>query len=187
MRAFPGTVSPDGPVILVHHRFLSRYRVRVIDTLSDDVEEQFPAWAPDEGASAAWAPWRRRFCHSLPEAGRHLTALHCVGYWVFRGSNSEKDAFRRDPSGPAVAHLKSMTTKRGTRLLVSGWWGTARKINYTGDWMMGLAWCLCCGGVTPLAYFYAIYFAVRPPPTALALAVARHSRADDYCSAVCPG
>ena len=40
----------------------------------------------------------------------------------------------------------------------------ARKINYTGDWLMGLAWCMCCGGITPIAYFYAIYFAVRPPP-----------------------
>ena len=30
----------------------------------------------------------------------------------------------------------------------------------SGDWMMGLAWCLCCGGISPLAYFYAAYFLV---------------------------
>jgi hypothetical protein len=31
-----------------------------------------------------------------------------------------------------VAHLRYLTTARGSRLLVSGWWGAARKINYTG-------------------------------------------------------
>ena len=53
-----------------------------------------------------------------------------------------------------------MPTRRGTKLLVSGWWGMARKINYTGDWLMGLSWCLCCGDISPVAYFYSIYFAV---------------------------
>ena len=38
-----------------------------------------------------------------------------------------------------------MPTARGTKLLVSGWWGMARKINYTGDWCMGLSWCLLAG------------------------------------------
>ena len=27
----------------------------------------------------------------------------------------------------------------------SGWWGLARKINYTGDWLITLSWCLLCG------------------------------------------
>jgi hypothetical protein len=31
-----------------------------------------------------------------------------------------------------VAHLEFLQTKRGTKLLTSGWWGAARKINYTG-------------------------------------------------------
>eukprot|EP00967_Tisochrysis_lutea_P013055 scaffold14543_cov30-Tisochrysis_lutea.AAC.2 len=39
-------------------------------------------------------------------------------------------------------------------------WGMARKINYTGDWLMGLAWSLTCGFTTPIAYFYPVYFAV---------------------------
>jgi hypothetical protein len=30
---------------------------------------------------------------------------------------SEKDAFRRDPDAPAVAHLRYLKTRRGTRLL----------------------------------------------------------------------
>ena len=103
-----------------------------------------------------------------------IAGLNFLGYAVFRGSNSEKDAFRRDPAAPAVRHLQFMPTKRGTRLLTSGWWGMARKINYTGDWLMGLAWCLCCGATTPLAYFYAIYFFV--------LLVHRAMRDDHMCS-----
>ncbi len=53
-----------------------------------------------------------------------------------------------------------MPTTRGTHLLVSGYWGLARKINYTGDWLMALSWCLFCGFGSLLPYFYAIYFAV---------------------------
>lgn len=89
-----------------------------------------------------------------------IWALNLAGYALFRGANSEKDAFRRDAAAPAVAHLQTMPTRRGTRLLVSGYWGIARKINYTGDWMMGLAWCLLCGGGSLVPYFYAIYFGI---------------------------
>ena len=41
--------------------------------------------------------------------------------------------------------------------------------------MMGLAWCLCCGAISPLAYFYATYF--------LVLLVHRSLRDDHFCSA----
>jgi delta14-sterol reductase/lamin-B receptor len=36
----------------------------------------------------------------------------------------------------------------------------ARKINYTGDWIMGLSWCMPCGTGSIIPYFYAIYFAI---------------------------
>jgi delta14-sterol reductase len=29
-----------------------------------------------------------------------------------------------------------METKRGTKLLTSGWWGWSRHPNYFGDWIM---------------------------------------------------
>ena len=103
-----------------------------------------------------------------------VLALNVLGLCIFRGANSEKDAFRRNPNAPEVAHLQFLPTKRGTRLLTSGWWGMARKINYTGDWLMGLSWCLTCGGASPVAYFYAIYFAV--------LLIHRAVRDDHFCS-----
>jgi hypothetical protein len=55
-----------------------------------------------------------------------------------------------------VKHLTFMETKRGTMLIK--WRGMARKINYTGDWIMGLSWCLLCGSKSIVPYFYAIYF-----------------------------
>ncbi|KAG8462274.1 hypothetical protein KFE25_012094 [Diacronema lutheri] len=89
-----------------------------------------------------------------------IVALQTVGYCTFRGANLQKDLFRTDPTGEAVRHLKVLPTKRGTKLIISGWWGMARKINYTGDWLMSLSWCLTTGFVSPLPYFYCAYFGV---------------------------
>ncbi|CAK4689534.1 unnamed protein product [Aphanomyces euteiches] len=89
-----------------------------------------------------------------------LVALNILGYVIFRGANAQKDAFRTNPNGDSVKHLKWMPTKRGTKLLISGWWGMARKINYTGDWFMGLAWCAYCGTASIMTYYYAIFFAI---------------------------
>jgi len=102
-------------------------------------------------------------------------ALKVLGYVTFRGSNSQKDAFRRDPNSPKVKHLRTLETARGTKLIVSGWWGVARHINYTGDWLMGLAWCLPTGFATPVTYFYAAYF--------LALLLHRDMRDYQSCKA----
>lgn len=90
-----------------------------------------------------------------------LILLKLLGYSAFRGANSQKDAFRRNPKDPKVAHLKTLATKRGTKLIISGWWGIARHINYFGDWVMGWAWCLPVAfGCSIVPYFYVIYFAV---------------------------
>lgn len=102
-----------------------------------------------------------------------VVVLNAIGYAIFRGANGEKDAFRRDPSSPNLAHLKFLKTKRGTKLLISGWWGMARKINYTGDWLMGTAWCLTTGFDSPFTFFYSGYFAV--------LLIHRAWRDDEFC------
>ena len=130
----------------------------------------------------AWVPFtytlqaRYLASHRVALANWQLMAIVvlCVaGYAVFRGANGEKDAFRRDPDGAACAHLRWIMTARGRRLLVSGWWGLARKINYTGDWMMGLAWSLFTGGGSIVPYFYPIYFCI--------LLIHRAGRDDHAC------
>ena len=96
-----------------------------------------------------------------------------VGYMIFRGANSQKDKFRRNPKDPSVSHLEVLETKRGTKLLISGWWGICRHPNYVGDLLMAVSWCLPCGFQTPIPYFYPIYFFV--------LLVHRQLRDEENC------
>ncbi|ESO94228.1 hypothetical protein LOTGIDRAFT_118629 [Lottia gigantea] len=102
-----------------------------------------------------------------------IAVINLVGYYIFRGANSQKDAYRRNPHNPALAHLETLPTSTGRKLLVSGWWGICRKPNYLGDLLMATAWSLCCGLHHVLPYFYPIYF--------LILLVHRCQRDDVIC------
>ena len=86
--------------------------------------------------------------------------MKLLGYAIFRWSNGQKNLFRTDPEDKRVAHLKYLPTRRGTRLLIDGWWGIARHVNYLGDWLMAWAWCLPCGFNHVVPYFYVVYFGV---------------------------
>ncbi|OAL35693.1 hypothetical protein AYO20_05074 [Fonsecaea nubica] len=68
-----------------------------------------------------------------------------LGYYIFRGANNEKNRFRTNPNDPRVSHLETITTESGSKLLVSGWWGYARHINYLGDWTMSWSYSLPTG------------------------------------------
>jgi Delta14-sterol reductase len=105
-----------------------------------------------------------------------IVVLNIAGYAIFRGANLQKHHFRKDPTRPVWGRpAESIKTTRGTLLLTSGFWGIARHMNYLGDLMMGLAWCLTCGFGSPLPYFYIIYFTI--------LLVHRERRDDALCSA----
>ncbi|CAE6445051.1 unnamed protein product [Rhizoctonia solani] len=96
--------------------------------------------------------------------------IHALGYWIFRGSNNEKDGFR---SGRNPKSLTSFKTERGTRLLTSGWWGICQHPNYMGDWIMALSYSLPTGFNTPITYFYCSYF--------LVLLIHRQMRDEEAC------
>ncbi|KAG0149133.1 hypothetical protein CROQUDRAFT_59670 [Cronartium quercuum f. sp. fusiforme G11] len=87
-----------------------------------------------------------------------ILLVQLIGYYIFRTSNEEKNNFRVKQSNPKK--LTFIETKRGTKLLTSGWWGRSRHPNYLGDWIMAWAWCLPTGFQTPITYFYVIYFAI---------------------------
>ncbi|TIC11270.1 hypothetical protein E3Q11_02507 [Wallemia mellicola] len=99
-----------------------------------------------------------------------VVLLQLLGYYIFRVSNAEKNDFR---NGKNPKNLQYMQTKRGTKLLTSGWWGTLRHPNYLGDLIMAVAWSLPTGGFTPLTYFYPAYFTV--------LLIHRALRDDSHC------
>lgn len=88
-----------------------------------------------------------------------IATLNVLGYYIFRTSNNEKNEFRRNPYNPNLAHLESIATPLGKRLLVGGWWGVCRRPNYLGDLTMALAWALPCGFRHVLPYLHLISFA----------------------------
>src|SRR5579871_1639160 len=90
-----------------------------------------------------------------------IVLLNFTGYYFFRSVNLQKHKFRRNPEGLIWGRKPEyIKTERGTLLLVSGWWGVGRHLNYMGDLMMALAWCLTCGFDHLLPYFYIIYFTI---------------------------
>ena len=127
-----------------------------------------------------------------------ILSVSLTGYYIFRSTNNEKNRFRTNPSDPKVAHLSSIKTSTGSRLLTSGWWGRARHINYLGDFILSWAYCLPTlaagykltpsvlypgtrlvstegmkGAAIPITYFYLIFFAV--------LLVHRERRDEEKC------
>lgn len=127
-----------------------------------------------------------------------ILGVYGAGYYIFRASNNEKNRFRTNPNDPQVAHLQYIETATGSRLLTTGWWGTARHINYLGDWVMSWAYCLPTlaagykltptvlfegtrlvstegmkGAAIPVTYFYMLYFAI--------LLIHREMRDEEKC------
>ncbi len=115
--------------------------------------------------------------HDLPWWGTvGIVGVKALGYFIFRSVNSQKDNFRRDPGARVWGKPPQLIrTRRGTLLLTSGWWGIARHINYLGDLLMALAWCLPCLFGNVLPYFYFVYFTL--------LLVHRERRDDQICLA----
>ncbi|KAM9302403.1 7-dehydrocholesterol reductase [Gastrophryne carolinensis] len=96
--------------------------------------------------------------------------LGLIGYYIFRMTNHQKDLFRRTngncliwgkkPKYIECAYTSSDGKKHHSKLMISGFWGVARHLNYTGDLMGSLAYCLACGFDHLLPYFYIIYMTI---------------------------
>lgn len=65
-----------------------------------------------------------------------IAATYLLGLWIFRGANKQKHTFKTDPTATIWGEKPQLV---GNRLLVSGWWGFGRKINYTGELMLYFA------------------------------------------------
>ncbi|MEU7103955.1 DUF1295 domain-containing protein [Streptomyces sp. NPDC046215] len=99
-------------------------------------------------------------------------ALFAAGFWMFRGANAQKHRFKED----ARAVIWGRPARAlGGRLLVSGFWGVGRKLNYTGELMMYTAWTMLCGTASLLPYAVPVFLA--------ALFVHRALRDDRRCRA----
>jgi Delta14-sterol reductase len=95
-----------------------------------------------------------------PAAVSALAVMYVTGFWTFRGANAQKHRFKLDPRtriwGAPARTLDG-------RLLVSGFWGLARKPNYTGEILMYWAWTLPCGFASPIPYLPALWLTAFLP------------------------
>lgn len=83
-----------------------------------------------------------------------ILAVQGLGYYLFRSANNQKNRFRQNPNDERVKHLEYIETAAGSRLLTSGWWGTARHINYFGDFIMSFSYCMPTGIAGYLVHHY---------------------------------
>ena len=77
-----------------------------------------------------------------PAAAAGIVVLFLFGFWLFRGSNQQKHRFKRDPGVKIWG--KPAKTLDG-RLLVSGFWGIGRHLNYSGEICIYFAFALTTG------------------------------------------
>ena len=113
-----------------------------------------------------------------------IYVLLLLGYYIFDSANSQKatiklpgikrNTFPQVPWGVLQQPIRYIHTPKGD-LLVDGWYAFARKLQYTGDIMMSLAWGLVCGFGSALPYFYAFFF--------ICMIIHRQSRDEVRCKA----
>ena len=101
-----------------------------------------------------------------------ISLLYALGLVIFRQSNAQKNRFKRDPS---VQIWGKPAKVLGDRLLVSGWWGIGRKINYTGEIMVYSSFALCTGFASVIPYLLPLWL--------LCLLVHRAWRDEQRCAA----
>jgi len=99
-----------------------------------------------------------------------VLALGLFGYYIFRGTNDQKNEFRKadgkiliwgKPAKFIIAPYHTADGKpHASKLLTSGFWGLARHFNYLGDLSMAFAYCAACGFNHLYPYFYIIYMTI---------------------------
>merc|ERR1712130_806577 len=98
-----------------------------------------------------------------------LTILLLLSYWIFDECNYQKNLFKQELGGEKMLERNLFPTFRRVKdpkflkcdvgvILVDGWYGKARKIHYTADFLMALSWSLSCGVNSIIPYFHPIFF-----------------------------
>ena len=87
-------------------------------------------------------------------AATGLVILYLLGFWMFRGANQQKHSFKRNP-GVKIWGRPAETI--GGRLLISGFWGIGRKLNYAGELCLYVSWTLLCGFDSWLPYLLPLW------------------------------
>lgn len=86
-----------------------------------------------------------------------IAALFLAGVTVFRGANAQKHRFKLDKDTPIWGKPPELL---GGRLLVSGYWGVGRKLNYSGELCVYLAIALTAGTASIVPYLVFLWLLV---------------------------
>ena len=99
-----------------------------------------------------------------------------TGWGLSRGANLQKYYFKKDPNRVFMG-IKPETMTDGQRtLLVNGFWGLSRHINYLGEILMAVGIVLCVGyPLLPWPWLYPLYY--------VALLFPRQADDDKRCAA----
>jgi len=62
-----------------------------------------------------------------------IALLYTLGLILFRGANAQKHRFKKDAQTKIWGQSAQTLQQHGQQLLISGWWGIGRKLNYTGE------------------------------------------------------
>jgi delta14-sterol reductase len=92
-----------------------------------------------------------------PAVGAGIVTLFLIGFILFRGANEQKHQFKTNP-GTSIWGQPAQTL--GGKLLVSGFWGIGRKLNYTGELCLYFAWTLTCGWNSWMPYVLPMWLTV---------------------------
>ncbi len=84
-----------------------------------------------------------------PHTPRWLLAIYAViflsGWILSRGANLQKYYFKKDPGRAFLYIVPETITDGNNALLVNGFWGLSRHINYSGEILMACGIILCTG------------------------------------------
>jgi delta14-sterol reductase len=88
------------------------------------------------------------------------TVVFFAGWMLARGANMQKYLFKRDPEAKFLGFVTPEALTDGERsLLVSGFWGAARHLNYLGEFLMAIGLTLALGHPDHLMpWLYPLYY-----------------------------
>ena len=86
--------------------------------------------------------------------------LFFAGWSLARGANMQKFAFKRDPDAKFLGFIAPAVVSDGEKkLLVSGFWGVSRHVNYLGEILMATGLTLALGRPEELTtWLYPLYY-----------------------------
>jgi protein-S-isoprenylcysteine O-methyltransferase Ste14 len=112
------------------------------------------------------------FAADQPNPHTHPLVLACaalmfVAGWVFaRGANMQKYYFKTQPERRSFGPFAQQALERGEkRVLISGFWGLSRHVNYMGEFLMASGLALSLGYPASIwPWLYPLYYVVLLVP-----------------------